>query len=136
MIERLILAIGIALFAVAAFGVATRWQVARLAHRKATSGLGVALRPHTPAVVYFWSETCAPCKTVQKPELEKLSTALGERVQIVAINALERPDLADAWGVLGLPTTFIVDPSGQPRRVNHGVTRFETLRGQLELVCK
>ncbi len=136
MIERAFLALGIAVLAVVAFGAATRWQVARLARRKATSGLGVALQPNTPAVIYFWSETCAPCKTVQKPALEQLQTDLGpDGVQVIAVNALERPELADSWGVLGLPTTFIVDHEGQPRRVNHGVVRAEHLKRQIALAA-
>ena len=69
---------------------------------------------------------------MQKPALEQLKTDLGpDGVQVIAINALEQPDLADEWGVLGLPTTFIVDRSGQPRRVNHGVMRAEQLRQQI-----
>ena len=54
---------------------------------------------------------------------------------VIAVNALERPELADAWGVLGLPTTFIVDRGGQPRRVNHGVVRADHLKQQVELAA-
>jgi len=135
MIERTGIAILIIGLAVGSYQMFTRWQVARLSRRKSDDGLLGMLRPGVPGVIYFWSETCAPCKLVQKPALEQLQTDLGpDGVQVVAVNALERPELADAWGVLGLPTTFIVDSSGQPRRVNHGVVRAEHLRRQIETV--
>ena len=134
MIERTGIAILIIGLAYGSYQMFTRWQVARIGRRKTDDGLLSLLRPGIPAVIYFWSETCAPCRMVQKPALERLQTDLGpDGVQVVAVNALERPELADAWGVLGLPTTFIIDSSGQPRRVNHGVVRAEHLKRQIEL---
>jgi thiol-disulfide isomerase/thioredoxin len=136
MIERAGIAILIIGLIVGSYQVITRWQVARLGRKKTGGDLLGVLRPGIPAVIYFWSETCAPCKLVQKPALEQLQADLGpEGVQVIAVNALERPEMADAWGVLGLPTTFIVDPGGQPRRVNHGVVRAEHLKSQIALVA-
>jgi thiol-disulfide isomerase/thioredoxin len=135
MIERTGIALLIIGLAFGSYHAFTRWQVARVVRRKTGSELLDLLRPGVPAVIYFWSESCAPCKMVQKPALERLQSELGPNgVQVVAVNALERPDLADSWGVLGLPTTFIVDRGGQPRRVNHGVVRAEHLKQQVALV--
>jgi thiol-disulfide isomerase/thioredoxin len=135
MIERTGIALLIIGLAVGSYQLLTRWQTARMRGHKTGNELLDVLRPGIPAVIYFWSEMCAPCKTVQKPALEQLQTELGpEGVQVVAVNALERPELADAWGVLGLPTTFIVDSGGQPRRVNHGVVRAEHLKRQIALL--
>ena len=136
MIERTGIAILIVGLAYGSYQAFIRWQVARVAHRRTGNELLDMLRPGIPAVIYFWSETCAPCKTVQKPALEQLQTDLGpDGVQVVAVNALERPELADSWGVLGLPTTFIVDRDGRPRRVNHGVVRAENLKHQIALAA-
>jgi thiol-disulfide isomerase/thioredoxin len=132
MIARIGIALALIAVAFGAYAVGTRWQVARLRRRGGETGVLAGLRPNVPGVVYFWSDSCAPCKLVQKPALEQLQAELGpDGVQVIAINALEQPDLADEWGVLGLPTTFIVDRGGQPRRVNHGVTRAEQLRQQI-----
>lgn len=134
MIERAGIAILILGLAFGSYQVFTRWQVARVGRHRRDDGPLSLLRPGVPGVIYFWSETCAPCKMVQKPALEQLQADLGpEGVQVIAVNAMERPELADSWGVLGLPTTFIVDSSGQPRRVNHGVVRAEHLKRQIEL---
>jgi thiol-disulfide isomerase/thioredoxin len=132
MIARIGIALALIAVAFGAYAVGTRWQITRLRRQDRATGVLAGLRPHVPGVVYFWSETCAPCKLVQKPALEQLQADLGpDGVQVIAINALEQPDLADEWGVLGLPTTFIVDRGGQPRHVNHGVTRAEQLRQQI-----
>jgi thiol-disulfide isomerase/thioredoxin len=113
----------------------TRRQLSQVGKKKSTQMAIESLRPGVPAILYFWSEECAPCKTVQKPALERLQTELGpDGLQVIAVNALEQPTVADAWGVLGLPTTFVIDRQGQPRRVNHGVARAEHLREQIRLV--
>lgn len=138
MIERLLIALGLIALGFGAYAVGTRWQLRRAGRGQAdapASEVMRGLRPGVPAVIYFWSEACPPCKTVQRPALEQLQAELGpEGVQVVAVDALERPDLADEWGVLGLPTTFIVDRFGRPRRVNHGVARAAQLRAQIEAV--
>jgi thioredoxin-like negative regulator of GroEL len=68
---------------------------------------------------------------LQKPALEKLSDAFGRRLQIIEVDVVERPDLASAWGVLSLPTTFIIDALGQARGVNMGVASTNRLKRQL-----
>lgn len=85
-----------------------------------------------PAILYFTTPECAPCRTIQRPALQRLQERLSGRLQVVEVNAQERPDLASRWGVLSVPTTFIIDARGQLRHVNHGVTRAEKLMHQLE----
>jgi thioredoxin 1 len=89
------------------------------------------LRAGVPAILYFTSPTCGPCKTVQRPELARLQEQMGDRVQIIQVDCTERPELAAYWGVLSVPTTFIIDVKGQPRGVNHGVTRAKQLYQQI-----
>jgi len=54
---------------------------------------------------------------------------------VIEVDAEARPDLANYWGVLSVPTTFIIDARGEPRRVNHGVASTDKLLGQLEEVA-
>jgi hypothetical protein len=42
--------------------------------------------------------------------------------------------LRNTWGVLSLPTTFIIDMKGHPRGVNHGATRAARLIDQLNAI--
>lgn len=51
---------------------------------------------------------------------------------MLEIDAAERPDLAKTWGVMSVPTTFLLDSRGVARYVNHGVTRAEKLMAQIQ----
>ena len=84
-----------------------------------------------PSILYFTTPDCLPCKTIQRPAIQKVSAELGPKLQVVEVNAYEQPDLARKWGVLSVPTTFIIDAQGKPRHVNHGVTRAEKLLKQV-----
>jgi len=88
--------------------------------------------PNKPVIVYFTTPDCAPCKTVQRPALNRVSQLMGDSLQVVEIDATERPDLAKRWGVMSVPTTFLLDARGEARYVNNGVTRAEKLMEQIE----
>ncbi|HNK63315.1 MAG TPA: thioredoxin family protein [Anaerolineales bacterium] len=92
----------------------------------------VGTLPNKPMIVYFTTPECAPCKTVQRPALSKLLTLTGDSVQVIEIDAVQRPDLAKQWGVMSVPTTFLLDARGEARYVNNGVTRVEKLMEQLQ----
>ena len=108
------------------------WAVLR---RRARHGLGIdEYRTGRPAILYFTDPGCAPCLSVQDPALQEVAAQFGEGLQIIKVRALERPELTDAWGVLSLPTTFIIDSGGRPRGVNHGVARALHLLDQLAAI--
>ncbi len=120
----LIIALGYGLYRIV-----NAWVLSRVRGRQ----LGLeSIKPGIPAVLYFTTPSCVPCRTVQRPALKQVKDQLGERMQIIEVDCTERPDLADYWGVLSVPTTFIIDADGQPRTVNHGVTRADKLRAQLK----
>ena len=89
-------------------------------------------RRGAPVLLYFTTPTCAPCKTVQRPAIQRLSEKLGDRLQVVEIDASVQPEIASQWGVLSVPTTFVIDARGQARYVNHGVASAEKLLKQIK----
>jgi thiol-disulfide isomerase/thioredoxin len=90
--------------------------------------------PGHPAILYFTAPGCGPCETVQRPALLELEAFSNGRVQVIEVDAIEHPELADAWGVLTVPTTFVIDSHGRPRGVNHGVARIGKLAHQLTAI--
>ncbi len=88
--------------------------------------------PNKPVIVYFTTPDCVPCKTIQRPALDQMTTLFGEKLQVVEIDATERPDLAKVWGVMSVPTTFLLNSRGEARYVNHGVAHVEKLIEQLQ----
>jgi thiol-disulfide isomerase/thioredoxin len=130
-LERLSIAIILFVLGWAAYTVMNR----ALLRRRAGEELGLeGLAPGRPAILYFTAPGCLPCHTIQRPALAQLSEAYGERLQVLEVDAVERPGLADHWGVLSLPTTFIIDRRGRPRGVNHGAVRAAELLRQLEAI--
>ena len=122
--------------AIASGGIAIYWLVNRsILARARGKRLGLeSIQPGIPAILYFTTPTCAPCKTVQRPALRRLQERLGDCLQVIEVDASARPDLADYWGVLSVPTTFIIDSQGRPRRLNHGLASAERLLKQIEEV--
>ena len=131
LLNRLALAAGLILLGLAAYRAIALLSLRRA--RQQSSSLEQFL-PGKPAILYFTTPDCAPCKTIQRPALSRLQERLGECLQVIEVNAYDQPDLAKRWGVLSVPTTFILDSHGEPRHVNYGVTTTDTLLDQLSRV--
>ena len=84
-----------------------------------------------PAIVYFTTPDCVPCKTVQRPAIQRLQERLGDQLRVIEVDARQNPQMAREWGVLSVPTTFILDAAGKPVHVNHGVASADKLLAQL-----
>ncbi len=120
----------VALLAGVGVGLYRAWRAAGLKRVGGAVSELAGWRPGHPTVVYFTAPGCVPCQTVQRPALERL-TDRHQGVTVIEIDASARPDLADRWGVLSVPTTFVLDPAGRPLHANHGVTREHVLEQQL-----
>lgn len=129
-LERLVLAALISGLAAGAYLLFNRYVL-----RQAASKLGrlPAYQPGLPALVYFTTPTCTPCKTMQRPVIERLKTRYGRWFQVIEVDASQHPEIAREWGVMTVPTTFVIDASGKPRYVNQGIAAAEKLIQQLEL---
>jgi thiol-disulfide isomerase/thioredoxin len=116
------------------FGVFAYWCInQRLLLKAQNNALSLFSRlPDKPVIVYFTTPDCAPCKTIQRPALRKLSDLMGDTLEVIEIDATQRPDLAKQWGVMSVPTTFLLDARGEARYVNNGVARMEKLMEQLQ----
>ncbi len=126
---RFIIAIGII-----GLGAAAYWFVNQRLLARAKNNLFTLFKklPNKPVIVYFTTPDCVPCKTIQRPALDQIRSLLGEKLQVIEIDASERPDLAQRWGVMSVPTTFLLDARGEARYVNNGVARVEKLMEQVQ----
>jgi thioredoxin-like negative regulator of GroEL len=131
MLERLLMVVVVATIAVTVYQLYTRRQLATVTANRHIDPILRGLLPNVPAIIYFTTPSCIPCKIQQQPALHRLKTELGENVQIIQIDATEQPDAADRWGVLSAPTTFVLNAQGQPNAVNHGVADEHKLKRQL-----
>jgi thiol-disulfide isomerase/thioredoxin len=114
-----------------------------------------ALRGH-PTLVTFWASWCDPCAH-EAPALERFSQGLGAKATLVGVNWSDPslsaarsfvkhygwtfPNLRDpqgaaglAYGVTGLPTTFVIDSTGRVRATLRGPQTQKTLTSALATV--
>jgi thioredoxin-like negative regulator of GroEL len=131
MIERLVIALLLLAVGWAIYQTYRRRQLAQIVP---SDPILAGLNLQVPTIVYFTTPTCLPCKTRQQPALRILSTELGDQLQIVQIDATQQPDVADRWGVMTAPTTFVLDKQGKASAVNHGVADVPLLKKQLQLL--
>jgi len=128
-LSRTLWALAIAGIGIAAYSLMNRVNLARSGQKfKSLEGFSLGI----PAILYFTTPTCVPCETVQRPAIQQVQRTLGDEVQVIEVDASKRIDLASEWGVMSVPTTFILDKNGQPHQINHGVARAEKLLTQLK----
>lgn len=63
------------------------------------------LKAEKPVVIDFWAPWCMPCK-ITKPLLERLAKTYAGRVDFIAINADDSPELVKKLGIMGIPSVL------------------------------
>lgn len=133
MLERIAIITVIILSAALLYLIGQRALLRWRAHR----GLGFSgFQPGRPAILYFTAPGCVPCMTIQRPALDTVRKRLGDRVQIFEFDASRHVRLANQWAVLSVPTTFLIDPRGRPRKVNNRAMTSDHLIAQLRKIAE
>ena len=136
MTERILFSAVLIFVAVVGYLAARNAHLARVRRRQRHSdqngvpGL-TSFEPGQPAVLYFTTDACIPCRTNVKPMLQRLITELGDRFQVLEVDATREPEATRYWNVLSVPTIFVLDPHGEPRHVHYGVVSQNVLRTEL-----
>lgn len=124
MLERLLMTLVLLVGGVMTYRQVIHWQMRRAVMQAVPTGI--------PTIMYFTTASCGPCKTTVSPALERLQGELGDGgVRIIRVDAEHQPDEAARWGVLTVPTLFVLDGNGKPTRVYNGVTSADALRRDL-----
>jgi thioredoxin-like negative regulator of GroEL len=85
------------------------------------------------ALVSFSTPSCAACHTAQAPAVKAAEAQLGsEAVRVIRVDAARQPEVARAFGVLTVPSTIVLAPTGQVVAVNQGFAPSRRLVEQLQ----
>ena len=86
--------------------------------------LDEALASENTVLLYFTATWCGPCKMLG-PVMVSFADKHGEKVDVLKVDVDESPDLAEKYGVRGVPTLVaIVDGE-----VKHQITGAKPLPG-------
>lgn len=149
--RRLLRAVGEVLLALAIFAGIRAWQQRDLPRGPAPALVGLAPSGEQlslaalhgrPVLVHFWASWCSICK-LEQGTIDDLARRPGTQVLTVASSSGdaakvaawmksqglafptvvdEEGELAEAWGVAAMPTTFFVGPEGDIRFTEVGYT--------------
>jgi peroxiredoxin len=112
----------------------------------------------SPVVINFWATWCGPCKQEMPLLVEQYNWNKGKGLRVLAIDTLlndnrddmrafvakynmtfdvlvdETDAIAGGWEVMGLPTTFFVNPDGTVAKVHVGQMTADQLNENMKLI--
>ena len=107
----------------------------RFGFRKMKNGILLPLQfhginPELPTVLYFWTDSCAQCKTVQRPEITKIQNGGG--FNLISLNALGETELVKQLNIRTVPSTAVVSKERIIKFINNGFISGEKLKLQID----
>jgi thioredoxin len=78
------------------------------------NGKELKFKGDKPCIIDFYADWCAPCKIVV-PVLEELAKDYEGKLDIYKVNTEEQGELAQAFGIMSIPSILFVPKDGKPQ---------------------
>ncbi len=85
-------------------------------------------------ILAFSSEDCRQCHQLQAPALRRVVEARGNAVTVVEVDATTEHKLVQTYHVMTVPSTVILDATGQAQAINYGFAHTQRLLTQIDEV--
>ncbi len=69
-----------------------------------------------PVLVDFWAEWCAPCRMIA-PTVEAVAKEYEGRARVVKLNVDNSPQVAQRYGIKGIPTLILFRDGKEAERI-------------------
>ncbi|SRR5581483_5525749 len=83
-------------------------------------------------ILAFKSADCRQCHQLQDPALQRVVEARWDTVTVVDIDATTEYELVQAYHVLTVPSTVVLDATGQAHAINYGFANTQCLLEQVD----
>src|SRR5262245_43247105 len=87
----------------------------------------VVLQSEKPVLVDFWAAWCGPCRTLG-PTVEAVADQYAESIRVVKLNVDENPNIAQRYGIRGIPTLILFQQGEEKERIVGVVDQNEISR--------
>ena len=88
------------------------------------------LNTSLPTILYFWTEQCAQCNSVQKPAILKLKED-GNEFNFISYNAIKELEITKHLNIKTVPSTVVLNHEKKINYINSGYTAGDILKKQL-----
>ena len=83
-----------------------------------------------PTILYFWTEQCTQCFSLQKPALTKLE-GKHKNFNLISYNAFNEKDVVKKLNIKTVPSTVILSRQNEVKFINNGFASEKLLVSQL-----
>lgn len=87
-----------------------------------------------PVILDLYGEWCSPCKMLA-PIFERVASANGERAEFVKIDIDVRPELAERYGIMNVPSIIGIS-GGEVRHSSSGIMNESALNNLVDSLAE